>query len=399
LGYPAPMPELVLTLAFLSLAAWLVQLLARGGFWRADQRLPETAKALERWPAVRAVVPARNEAEVIEHSVASLLAQDYPGSLAVVVVDDRSDDGTAGRARAVARRLGAEERLVVVSGMPLPQGWTGKMWAVEQGVRQAAAFGEVPYLLLTDADIAHDPGNLRRLVAKAEHERLDLVSLMVQLHCKSLWERLLIPPFVFFFQMLYPFPLVNRRGGRTAAAAGGCMLVRSATLERVGGIAAIRSAIIDDCALARMIKSQGGAIWLGLTETVRSIRPYDRLDEIWRMVARSAYTQLNYSPVLLLGTVIAMVIVYLAPPLLVLVSTLGGHWLDGAPALLAWAIMAFAYRPTLALYDEPVWRAALLPVAGAFYLAMTVDSALRHWRGQGGAWKGRTYARDPRSSR
>lgn len=386
-------------LALISLAAWLGQVFARGGFWRADQRLPAVIPSLTDWPEVVAVIPARNEAASIGRAVTSLLGQDYPGKLTVVLVDDCSEDGTVEHARAAVAnprfRGGTEERLVVVSGASLPQGWTGKMWAVDQGVRCAAELAaNASYLLLTDADIQHDPRKLRRLVAKAESGRLDLVSLMVLLNCHSPWERLLIPAFVFFFQMLYPFPLVNRRTSSVAAAAGGCMLIRRACLARTGGIAAIRGAIIDDCALARMIKGQGGAIWLGLTKRARSMRSYSTLDEIWRMVARSAYTQLKYSPLLLLGTVASMVVVYLVPPLLALVGLLTGHGLVGTWALLAWAIMAFLYWPTLKLYGEPPWRAAFLPVAGALYLAMTVDSALRHWRRQGGAWKGRTYSGD-----
>lgn len=388
-------------LALLSLAAWLGQAFARAGFWRADQRLPAAPPSLAHWPEVVAVIPARNEAATIGRAVASLLSQDYPGKLTVVLVDDRSEDGTANHARAAAadpRFGGAEGRLLIVPGTPLPQGWTGKMWAVEQGVRRAAELApNAPYLLLTDADVQHDSHELRRLVAKAESGRLDLVSLMVLLNCRSPWERLLIPAFVFFFQMLYPFPLVNRRTSRVAAAAGGCMLVRRESLVRMGGIAAIRGAIIDDCALARMIKGQGGAIWLGLTERTRSLRLYDTLEEIWRMVARSAYTQLRYSPLLLLGTVAAIAVVHIAPPLVALLGLLTGHWLAGISALLAWTVMAFLYWPTLELYGEPPWWTALLPVAGALYLAMTIDSAMRHWRGRGETWKGRTYSRDVNS--
>jgi hopene-associated glycosyltransferase HpnB len=387
------MTWIVSALAFAALAAWLGQLTLRHGFWRADQRLSPEAATLSQWPAVTAVIPARDEAGVVGRAVASLLSQDYPGTLSIVLVDDCSEDGTSARARETAERLGASARLTIVEGMPLPTGWTGKLWAVEQGMRRAATQIDATYLLLTDADIEHDPSTLRRLVAKAASEHLDLVSLMVLLNCRSFWERLLIPAFVFFFQMLYPFPLVNLRSASVAAAAGGCMLVRRDALERAGGISAIRGAIIDDCALARLLKSQGGAIWLGLAESTRSLREYATLGEIWRMVARSAYTQLKRSPLLLLGTVAALAVVYIAPPVLAIAGPLSGHPAAGAAAFAAWAAMAFAYRPTTALYAEPRWRTLLLPVAAALYTAMTIDSALDHWRGRGGAWKGRHYAR------
>jgi len=380
-------------LASLAFAACLVNLFLRHGFWHAAPRLPENAPACAAWPEVVAVVPARDEADVIGPSLASLLRQDYPGKFSLVVVDDRSEDGTAAEARKVAAELAADARLELVEGAPLPAGWSGKMWAVEQGVRAAERRAAAAYLLLTDADIVHDPANLRRLVAKAEGDRLDLVSLMVLLRCQSFWERLLVPAFVFFFQMLYPFPQVNRRETRLAAAAGGCMLVRTSALAAAGGIAAIRSAIIDDLALARLIKGRGGAIWLGLTESVTSIRPYDTLGALWHMVARSAYTQLRYSPLLLLGAVAGMATVFVAPPLLVAAALLSGDHPAAALALFAWAGLALMYRPTLALYKEPNWRALLLPLAAAFYMAMTVASAQRHWRGGGGAWKGRSYPR------
>lgn len=391
-------PTVLALLALIASVGGLATRFLRRGFWHAAPRLPESAQPLASWPEVVVVMPARNEAEVIARSIASLLRQDYPGRFSVVLVDDRSEDGTAAHARAVAEELSAAARLTVVAGAPLPSGWTGKMWAVEQGVRRAEGLSPAVYLLLTDADVVHDPGNLRRLVTKAERERLDLVSLMVLLRVASFWERLLIPAFVFFFQMLYPFAQVNRRDTGTAAAAGGCMLVRSAALADGGGIAAIRDAIIDDLALARLIKGRGGAIWLGLTETVKSIRPYDSLGAIWHMVARSAYTQLQYSPLLLLAAVTGMAAVFLSPPLLAFQVLLSGNYLLGALAVFAWAFMAIMYCPTLALYKEPLWRAALLPLAAALYTAMTIDSALRHWRGRGGAWKGRTYARAPRPS-
>ncbi|MDJ0949183.1 MAG: glycosyltransferase [Alphaproteobacteria bacterium] len=379
--------------AVLALATWLYLLLGHGRlWWRADQRLPAETGGRESWPPVAAVIPARNEAPFVGRAVASLVAQDYPGELKVVLVDDDSSDGTADAARAAAREAGAEDRLTIVAGAPLPEGWTGKMWAVSRGVAHASeVMPEAGYLLLTDADIVHGPGALRRLVDKAEQDRLDLVSLMVLLHCRGGMERLLIPAFVFFFQMLYPFPWVNdpRRG--TAGAAGGCMLVRRAALTRAGGIEAIRGEIIDDCALARRIKSEG-PIWLGLAEETRSVRPYAGLDGIWHMVARTAFTQLRYSAVLLAGTALGMILLYLVPLVALLTGLATGGWAPALAGIATWLVMALAYAPTLRLYREPAAAAFLLPAAGVLYALMTVDSARRHWGGRGGAWKGRTYA-------
>ena len=316
----------LLALAAMSLAVWLYLLLGRDGFWRARPRIEdETPPDPAGWPAVVAIVPARNEAAYIEQALRSLLSQDYPGELAVVLIDDHSEDATG----AIGRRLAAGQagRLEVIGAGPLPPGWSGKLWAVAAGLRHAArSWPDVPYLLLTDADIAHDPGNLARLVAKAEAERLDLASLMVRLRCATFSERLLIPPFVFFFQKLYPFPAVNAHDRPTAAAAGGCMLVRSRALEEAGGIEAIRAELIDDVALARAIKGRpgGGQIWLGLTETTTSLRRYATLAEIWAMVARSADTQLRHSLPRLAGTLLGMAIIYLIPPLSFLVGVLSG---------------------------------------------------------------------------
>ena len=377
-------------------AAWLFLLFCRGGFWRADQRLPPEPGPLLAWPDIMAVIPARNEADVIGRAIHSLLVQDYPAHFSLVLVDDHSDDDTAEIARAAAAALGRADRLAIISSAALPAGWMGKMWAVNQGIAEARRLRDTPYVLLSDADIEHEPGNLRRLVALAETERRDLVSLMVHLHCRSSWERLLIPAFVFFFQLLYPFPLVNRRGSDVAAAAGGCMLVRSRALERIGGVAAIHDAIIDDCALARLIKTRqndkgcSGAIWLGLSERTRSLRPYNGLRDIWGMVARTAYTQLRRSPVLLIGAMLPFALVFLAPPALLAVSAITGAGLATTLAGLAWVTMAACYGPTMRIYGEPVFRTALLPLAAAFYFAMTFDSARRHWLGRGGAWKGRT---------
>ncbi len=379
-----------LALSGIGLAAWLYLLVARGGFWRTDIRdevgVPH---APAEWPSVVAVVPARNEADVIAKSLSSLLNQDYTKPLKAILVDDQSDDGTADAARTAAEETGASDRLTILRGEPLPQGWTGKLWAMKQGVTQASSLAEPPrYLLLTDADIAYEPGVIRRLVARAETGSLALTSLMVKLRCESLAERALIPAFVFFFQMLYPFAWTNRRDSTMAAAAGGCMLVRSDALEAAGGIEAIRSSLIDDCALGRSIKKQG-AIWLGLTDSVHSLRPYPGLGDIRRMVSRSAYDQLNYSPLLLAGTVAGMLLTYLLPPLFAIFGT-GVAQAIGA---LTWGLMALAFLPIVRFYRlSPLWAAAL-PVIAALYMVFTLDSAVQHWRGRGGLWKGRVQAR------
>ncbi len=372
-------------LAALSLVIWWGLLFFRGRFWRADQRLAGDVPERCSWPAVVAIVPARDEAATIAKTVASLLAQDYPGDFQLIVIDDSSSDGTAENATAAAK---GSDRLTVVAGASLERGWTGKLWAVNQGLARANdVVAEAPYVLLTDADIEHGPNSLRRLVNKAEDEGLDLVSLMVLLRTKSYWERLLIPAFVFFFQKLYPFPRVNDPQRTEAAAAGGCMLVRRAALERAGGLRAIRGEVIDDCALAALLKP-GGPIWLGLSDRVRSLRAYQGLSDIWSMVARTAFTQLGHSALVLAGTIPAMVLIYLVPPL----AAVFGQTAPGVFfGLFAWALMARAYLPTLRLYGQPPWRALLLPLAAFLYTAMTLDSAARHWRGRGGGWKGRNY--------
>jgi hopene-associated glycosyltransferase HpnB len=342
---------------------------------------------------VVAILPARNEAAHVEEALRSLLIQDYPGELAVVLVDDHSEDATG----AIGRRLavGQARRLEVVGASPLPPGWSGKLWAVAEGLRHAArSWPKVAYVLLTDADIAHHPGNLARLVAKAEAERLDLTSLMVRLRCESFWEDLLIPPFVFFFQKLYPFPAVNAPDRPTAAAAGGCMLVRRRALEGAGGVEAIRAELIDDVALARVIKSMpgGGRIWLGLTETTTSLRRYDHLADIWAMVARSADTQLRHSLPRLAGTLLGMGVTYLMPPLGFCAGILQGDPLLAALALAAWIAMALAYRPTAKLYRLATPWLPTLPLAAMLYAGMTLDSAIRYRRGAGGRWKGRVFS-------
>ncbi len=373
--------------AAIALAIWLYLLLARGGFWR-ERPAPPPAP-LDAWPEIVAIVPARNEAETIGAAIGSLLRQRYAGAFSIVLVDDHSSDGTAAAARRAVAEAGAAHRLAIIAARPLPEGWSGKLWAVSEGIRHVAERGsEASYLLLTDADIAHDPDNAAELVARVERQHLDLASLMVKLRCASFAERWLVPAFVFFFKMLYPFAWVNDRHHRIAGAAGGCMVVRRAALDRAGGIASIRGALIDDCALAQRLKQAGGAIWLGLTERTRSLRPYTRLSDIWRMIARTAYTQLHYSPLLLGATVLGMTVTYLAPPAL---TPLGG--IAGLLAALAWFAMMVAFVPTLRLYRQPLAMAPFLPLIAFFYLAATIDSARRHWQGRGGEWKGRVQQR------
>jgi hopene-associated glycosyltransferase HpnB len=374
--------------ALLTLAVWIGLLLGRGRFWRCSERDDRSMPASDpaRWPAVVAVVPARNEADLIARSLGSLLRQDYPGAFSVIVVDDNSDDGTLAAARALAAE--AAGRLTIVQGASLPAGWTGKLWAVTQGVARAEASGAPPdYLLLTDADIGYAPDVLRGLVRRAEAGGLALVSLMAKLRCRSLPERALVPAFIFFFQMLYPFKWVNRRGTRTAAAAGGCMLVRRAALARAGGIGSIRHALIDDCALAARLKRQG-PIWLGLTERVQSLRTYPAFADIRRMVARSAYAQLRFSPWLLAATIALLALAYLAAPLIALAGSGLARWI----AVGTWMLMGFAFWPTLRFYGlRPLWAPAL-PAIAAVYLVFTIDSAVQHARGRGGLWKGRVHA-------
>ncbi|WP_455353923.1 glycosyltransferase [Streptomyces sp. SYSU K217416] len=374
-----------------SLAAWLWLLLGHGMFWRTDARLPPRTDP-PRWPSVAVVVPARDEAEVLPVSLPSLLAQDYPGEAEIFLVDDGSSDGTGKLARDLSARYGGLPLTVSSPGEPEP-GWTGKLWALRHGIALARAAGEPDYLLLTDADIAHEPDSLRELVAAAGSAGLDLVSQMARLRVTSGWERLVVPAFVYFFAQLYPFRWVNSRRGRTAAAAGGCVLLRTEAAVRARVPDSIRQAVIDDVSLARAVRRGGGTIWLGLAERVDSVRPYPRLHDLWRMVSRSAYAQLRHNPLLLVATVAGLAVVYLAPPVALCAGLRSGHapaaWAGG----LAWALMAGTYIPMLRYYRQSLWLAPLLPVTAALYLLMTVDSAVQHYRGRGAAWKGRTYPR------
>jgi hopene-associated glycosyltransferase HpnB len=381
------------------LAIWLYLLLGRGGFWLARERDSDvvvgqgpSAGSLgslsESWPTIAAVIPARDEADCVGETVGSLLRQDYPGAFTVILVDDQSRDGTADVARRAAAAAGAADRLTVLSGRALPKGWTGKLWAQHQGVEAARTLPRPPdYLLLTDADIAYAPHELTRLAARARGRGYVLTSLMAKLRCESLAERIFVPAFIFFFQMLYPFAWANNPRRGTAAAAGGCMLVRLETLQAAGGMASIRAALIDDCALAKVLKAHG-PIWLGLTEGVRSLRAYPRVEDIRRMVSRTAYAQLGYSPLILAGTVAGLAITYLAPVALTLFAAGAAR----ALGVLAWLAMALAFQPILRFYRlSPLWGLAL-PAIAAAYMAFTVDSAYQHARGRGGMWKGRAQA-------
>ncbi|MBJ7898356.1 MAG: glycosyltransferase [Cyanobacteria bacterium RI_101] len=379
------------TAGILAGVVWLVLLLFWGRFWLCDQRLDPQAPSLTDYPSIAALIPARDEAETLPQTLPTLLGQDYPGNLTITLIDDQSEDGTGALAQALAQD--SPRVLTVLPGQPLAPGWSGKLWALEQGVRWLEAQNERPeYYLLTDADIAHGPSTVRELAQKAVGENLGLVSLMALLRCQSAWERLLIPAFVFFFQLLYPFPWINNAQNPWAGAAGGCILLRREALEKIGGLAVLKTALIDDCALARQVKAAGYPLWLGLTTTTRSLRAYDSLGSVWTMVARTAYTQLRYNPFLLIGAVLGMALVYLTAPALVLLGLVWGTGGLSLLGLLVWGLTALAYTPTVRLYGlSPLWTLTL-PVTALLYTLMTLDSARRSLQGRGGAWKGRVYS-------
>lgn len=383
-------------IASLSLGIWLFLLLFWGQFWRADQRLDPNTSIIQSYPKVGIIIPARNEAELITQSLTSLFKQDYLGDFSLVLVDDNSTDLTQAIAKQTAEALQLSHKLEIIAGKPLPEGWKGKLWAMEQGIKYTLNQESPPeYLLLTDADIQHHPTSLTELVTKAEAEKLDLVSLMVLLRCESFWEKLLIPSFVFFFQKLYPFRWVNNPQSPMAAAAGGCILIRPQALAKIGGIQTIRNALIDDCTLAKTIKfadpKQPSPIWLGLSSSVVSLRPYQSLKTIWDMVARTAYNQLNYSPLLVIGTLLGLTLVYLIPPIATVLGFVVHNYGLAIIGVLAWLLMSLAYLPTVRLYKISFIWVLALPAIAFLYSLMTIDSALRHGRGQGGAWKGRVY--------
>jgi hopene-associated glycosyltransferase HpnB len=378
---------LFVVIAVLALGIWGYLLAFRGGFWLGAERDNTVPKTPSAWPSVAAVIPARNEAASIGATIASLMQQDYQGRLAIFLVDDESEDGTAEVARSAASTAQHRHHLTVITGRKVPAGWTGKLWAMKQGIEAADADGQVDYLLLTDADIVHEADSVRWLASRAEAGGLVLTSFMAKLRCQSLAERSHVPAFIFFFQMLFPFAWVNRATAATAAAAGGCMLVRADALRQAGGVERIRGALIDDCALARAMKVFG-PIWLGLTDRVHSIRPYQYWQDVKDMISRSAYAQLGYSPLALLGTTAGLALTFLAAPLLALFA-------DG-PArvigLATWALMALAFQPTLRFYRlSPLWGLAL-PAIALLYMLYTLDSAYQYWVGRGGSWKGRVQA-------
>ena len=396
-----------------SAAAWVYLVAAHGSFWRTGQRLPPRRSAATdgrpAWPAVVAVVPARNEADSLPGTLPALLAQEYPGEFRVFLVDDRSDDGTA----AVAAELGEKAArdggapLTVVSGQPRPDGWAGKVWAMAQGL--AAAGPETgattttrpAYVLFTDADITWAPTALRDLVQAAEDDDRALVSQMALLRAETAWERVIVPAFVYFFAQLYPFKKVNDPKSRTSAGAGGCMLIAAEALERAGGLEPMRDALIDDVALGTLLKKDGNRIWLGLTTDIRSDRPYPSLASLWHMIARSAYVLLRYNPALLAGTLIGLLLLYAAPPAGVIAaliavavgSTGTAVAVTGIAGLLGWTLMTASYLPMLRFYRLSPLRAPALPLIALMYAAMTADSARRHYSGRAVSWRGRAADR------
>jgi hopene-associated glycosyltransferase HpnB len=374
--------NLAVALAGSTLAVWVYLIAARGAYWQVDDGIPVAAPPTQ-WPKVAIVIPARNEAEHIADTVESLRRQAYPGGVTVTVVDDQSDDGTADLARAA----GAD----VIAGLGLPKGWTGKLWALRQGVDAVSASAEPPrYVLFTDADIRwSDPQALARLVAEAEDAGLVLNSRMVRLRRESAAERALIPAFVYFFRQLYPFRWINDPANPMAGGAGGCMLLRREALLSAGGIDAIRTALIDDCAMGALMKRQG-PIRLALTTGIESLRPYPAVADIRAMVVRSAYAQLHYSRLLLVACLLGLALTYIAPPLLALFARGPAQAMGAA----AFALMIRSFVPIQRFYGLPIWRAATLPLIAILYGAFTLDSALQHERGRGGYWKGRAQALD-----
>ena len=380
------MPLSPTLLAAIPLAIWIYLLVARGNFWRLGEDKIKP-KLLENWPRVVAVVPARNEAPTISQAVSSLAKQDYPGDFSIIVVDDHSEDGTAALAQQAANESGASHRVKIHVAAPLAPGWTGKLWALNEGI-QVAAIHSAEFFWFTDADIEHAPDTLRRLVSRAEKESLDLASLMVLLQAKTFPERLLIPPFLYFFLMLYPPRWIADTNASTAAAAGGCILLRRNVLAPIRGIASIRGEVIDDCALARTVKRSGGIIWMGLTRTSLSLRSYGSFAEIRDLIARTAFTQLHYSFLLLIATLAGLFVTFLLAWICFFILDDPG-WLFASTAI---SIMTATYGATVRFYGLPWLWALTLPFAALFYGYATCVSAVRYWLGRGGQWKGRTQA-------
>jgi hopene-associated glycosyltransferase HpnB len=377
------------TIGIITLAIWLHLFFGRAWFWRVKKFAADGIQIDPpgRWPKIVAVVPARDEAETIGEVVASLVKQDYPGPFSIVIVDDHSEDATAEIASRVAEENGAEEKLRVLTASTLPEGWTGKLWALNSGVD--SSHSDPPaFFWFTDADITHDADTLRRLVARAVREKLDLASLMVLLQAKTLPERVVIPAFLYFFLMLYPPRWIADEDLGTAGAAGGCILLRREALEHIGGFAAIRGEVIDDCALAKAIKHSGGRVWMGLTRKSQSLRAYGTFGELRDLIARTAFTQLRYSALLLLGTLLGLLLTYIAPIVLLFAHDATTKILGGG----AWLLMALSFLPTVRFYRlKPLW-APLLPLIAVFYSYATLLSAARYWLGKGGQWKGRAQA-------
>jgi len=364
-----------------TLALWLYLIFFRGGFWREFLNRAAPPEGPPRSPPrIVAIIPARNEAATITRAVASLAAQHYPGIFHIVVVDDDSTDGTAEAARSAA----TPDVLTVVHAAPLPAGWTGKLWAISEGLRRSARF-HPHYLLLTDADIVHPAGTLEDLAARAAAGPYELVSFMATLECRSPAERALVPAFVFFFFLLHPPAWIRNPRRSTAGAAGGCILVRHSALGKIGGIEAIRGSLIDDCALGRAIKRSGGRTWLGLNPATISIRSYGAFGEIGRMISRTAFTQLRHSALLLFATIVGLVVAYLLPPVMAVAAPQPA----AGVAATAWLLMSVSYFPALRYYHRGWFAAPLLPLVALFYLGATVHSAISYWLGTGGSWKGR----------
>ncbi len=368
---------ILICLAALSALVWLAILLLPWQPWRNHilLKVPPKGGPTPDLGHVTVVIPARNEARVIAQTLTALSLQGE--RLNVILVDDGSTDGTSDRARSIAGL-----NLHIVPGQPLPDGWMGKLWALEQGVQCV----RTPYSLLLDADIQLDPGVISGLLNQAQHGYA-LVSVMASLNMKSGWEKLLMPAFIYFFKMLYPFGLANSANKRFASAAGGCVLLETRLFAEIGGLAVIRNAVIDDCALAARVKQTGARTWIGQSRQVKSIRPYENLGEIWNMIARSAYTQLGNSLLVLLLCTIGLTLLFLIP--------VAGLFIPNQVARLLSALalveMISSYIPTLFYYGlSPAWALGL-PLVGALYLGMTWSSALRYWRGERTRWKDRVY--------
>lgn len=367
-----------------SAAAWGYLGVFHHGFWRSDQILPEVKGQVKTWPNVTIVIPARNEETVLRTTLASVAGQKYKGNFQVILVDDSSADDTA-------KVAGAIKGVDVLNAKPLQKGWAGKLWAMSQGIDLAnKKYPKTDYFWFTDADIFHRPDVLEGLVEAAVLDNRAMVSQMVMLHCQNFWEKAFVPAFIFFFEMLYPFPATNSDKSRLSGAAGGCILLEKKWLLKIGGIERIKSALIDDCAMAAAVKGDGGRIWLGFGVKSRSIRPY-RFHDFWTTVTRTAFTQLKNSFLILLGTVLAMGLVFLAPPGLALYGLMTQDYTLGSGGLLVWLVMAGLYLPTLKLYKLNPVSGLLLPAMATLYMLMTIHSALRFWRGKGGQWKERSY--------